>query len=157
MAEGVLKPAIEGVDAELVVLVEPFLARERDPDVDALAEALDALDGKIALQCAFGDASGLLQRGLAELSVEGIGVDFFATPADALPAGFDKLLLAGVLDARNSVLEDPHEIAAFAAGLEVERVALVPNGDLQFVAEPLAREKLSRLGQAKSIKAEVAA
>jgi methionine synthase II (cobalamin-independent) len=89
--------------------------------------------------------------------VAGIGIDFYATPSDALPAGFDKLLLAGVLDARNSVLEDPQEIATFAAGLEVERVALVPNGDLQFVAEPIAREKLARLGQAKELKAEVAA
>ncbi len=157
MAEEVLKPAIEGLEAELVVLVEPFLAREQDPDVGALAEALEALDGKIALQCTFGDAAALFERGLAELPVEGIGADFFATPADALPAGFDKLLLAGVLDARNSVLEDPHEIAAFAAGLEVERVALVPNGDLQFVAEPLAREKLARLGQAKALEAEAAA
>jgi 5-methyltetrahydropteroyltriglutamate--homocysteine methyltransferase len=157
MAEGVLKPTIEGLEADLVVLAEPFLAREQNPDVDALAEALETLSGTIALHCTFGDASVLLERGLADLPVEGIGVDFFATPADALPSGFDKLLLAGVLDARNSVLEDPQEIATFAAVLEVERVALVPNGDLQFVAEPLACEKLARLGQAKELKAEVAA
>ena len=30
----------------------------------------------------------------------------------------------------------------------VESLALVPNGDLQYVAEPLAREKLTRLGEA---------
>ena len=157
MAEGVLKPAIEGLEADLVVLAEPFLAREPDPDVEVLSEALEALPGRIALQCTFANAQTILERGLAELPVEGIGIDFFATPSDALPAGFDKLLLAGVLDARNSVLEDPHEIATFAASLEVERIALVPNGDLQFVAEPLAREKLARLGQAKELKVEVAA
>jgi 5-methyltetrahydropteroyltriglutamate--homocysteine methyltransferase len=157
MAAGVLKPAIEGVDAELVVLAEPFLAREPDPDLAALAEALEALDGPIALQCTFGNAATLLERGLADLPVEGIGIDFYATPADAVPSGFDKLLLAGVLDARNSVLEDPHEIATFVGGLEVERVALVPNGDLQFVAERLAGEKLARLGQAKELRAEAAA
>jgi methionine synthase II (cobalamin-independent) len=153
----VLKPALAGLDAELVVLAEPFLAREDDPDLDALAEALEALDGTLALQCTFGNAERLLERGLADLPVDGIGIDFYATPADALPTSFDKLLLAGVLDAHNSVLEDPQEIATFAAGLEVERIALVPNGDLQFVAEPLAREKLLRLGQAKELKAEVAA
>jgi 5-methyltetrahydropteroyltriglutamate--homocysteine methyltransferase len=157
MAEGVLKPVVEGLEAELVVLVEPFLARDPEPDLDALAAALEALGGVLALQCTFGNAAGLLERGLADLPVEGIGIDFYATPADALPAGFDKLLLAGVLDARNSVLEDPQKIAAFAAGLEVERIALVPNGDLHFVTEPLAREKLSRLGQAKELQAEVAA
>jgi 5-methyltetrahydropteroyltriglutamate--homocysteine methyltransferase len=157
MAEGVLKPAIEGQGAELIVLAEPFLAREPDPDLEALAEALETLPGRIALQCTFANASTILEHGLADLPVEGIGIDFFATPANALPAGFDKLLLAGVLDARSSVLEDPLEIATFAVHLEVERVALVPNGDLQFVAEPLAREKLTRLGQAKEMKAEVAA
>ena len=64
-----------------------------------------------------------------------------------------------MLDARNSVLEDPREIAAFAARLEerVERVALVPNGDLQYVSEPVAREKVARLGQAKTTRAEEAA
>jgi 5-methyltetrahydropteroyltriglutamate--homocysteine methyltransferase len=157
MAEGVLKPVIEGLEAELVVLAEPFLAREPDPDLDALAEALEILPGRIAFQCTFANASTILERGLADLPVEGIGIDFYATPADALPAGLDKLLLAGVLDARNSVLEDPHEIATFAASLEVDRVALVPNGDLQFVAESLARVKLTRLGQAKAMKAEAAA
>src|SRR5204863_128068 len=44
MAEGVLSPAIQGLDAELVVLVEPFLAREQDPDVDALAKELEPSD-----------------------------------------------------------------------------------------------------------------
>jgi 5-methyltetrahydropteroyltriglutamate--homocysteine methyltransferase len=159
IAEGVLKPAISGVDAELVVLAEPFLARGTEFSLDALAEAMELLAGDtpVALQCTFGDASTLLERGLADLPVEGIGIDLYATPADALPAGFDKLLLAGVLDARSSVLEDPQEIAGFAAGLEVERIALVPNGDLQFVAEPLAREKLARLGRARELRAEAAA
>jgi hypothetical protein len=36
----------------------------------------------------------------------------------------------------------------------VERIALAPNGDLQYVAEPLAREKLRRLGAAKTASVE---
>ena len=35
-------------------------------------------------------------------------------------------------------------------------VALTPNGDLQFVSEPIARQKLARLGQASAGLAEVA-
>ena len=45
------------------------------------------------------------------------------------------------------------EIAAFAGQLRergVEEIALVPNGDLQYVSEAVAREKLARLGQAKT-------
>jgi hypothetical protein len=36
----------------------------------------------------------------------------------------------------------------------VERVALVPNGDLQYVSERIARQKLARLGAAKTRRAK---
>jgi len=157
IAEGVLRPQIDALGAELVVLSEPFLARAEDADVEGLALALEVLHGgpPLALWITFSDAGGLLARGLAELPVDAIGVDFYSTSIDALPERFGKYLLAGVLDARNSLVEDPPEIASFAAQLEqrVERVALVPNGDLQYVSEPIAREKLARLGQAKTARA----
>jgi 5-methyltetrahydropteroyltriglutamate--homocysteine methyltransferase len=153
LAEAVLAPEIRAVDAELVVLAEPFLAREERPDVDLLADAVDALEGgpPLALQLVFGDAGPLLPR-LAELPVDAIGVDFYATSLDAVPEGFPKQLLAGVVDVRSSMLEDPHELAQFAARLQerVENVALTPNGDLQHVAEPYARQKVARLGAAKT-------
>ena len=161
LAEGVLRPQLEALDAELVVLVEPFLAREERPDLDGLAEALEALAGgpRLALQLTFGDAGPLL-AGLQELPLDGIGIDFYATGLDAVPEGFGKLLLAGVVDVRSSLLEDPNELARFAAGLRervVGEVALVPNGDLQYVSEPIARAKLERLGAAKTAAAEEAA
>ncbi|HKD32413.1 MAG TPA: hypothetical protein VKB73_02965, partial [Gaiellaceae bacterium] len=154
MAEGVLKPALAALDTELVVLAEPF-----DPNLDDLAEALEALSGgpRLALWLEFRDAGPALERGVAELPVDGLGIDFYATHAEALPAGFDKLLLAGVIDARRSVPEEPREIAAFVERLEVERIALVPNGDLQYVSQPVAQEKLARLGKAKSATKEAAA
>jgi 5-methyltetrahydropteroyltriglutamate--homocysteine methyltransferase len=159
VADNVLRPALEGVEAELVVLAEPFLAREENAELDDLAEALDGLGDDLALWLEFGDAGPLFGRGLAELPVEGIGVDFYATHLDDVPDGFDKLLLAGVLDARNSLAEEPRELAAFAErlGEKAERVALVPNGDLQYVSEPIAREKLARLGKAKTATTEAAA
>ncbi len=43
LAEGVLKPALEGLDAELVVLAEPFFARDEDASVAELEEPLQAL------------------------------------------------------------------------------------------------------------------
>jgi 5-methyltetrahydropteroyltriglutamate--homocysteine methyltransferase len=156
MAESVLKPALEGLDVELVVLTEPFLGGDQ---LDDLAEALETLSGgpKLALWLEFGDAKPALQKGAAELPVEGLGVDFYATHVDDLPQGFDKLLLAGVIDARSSVREEPREIAAFVERLPVERIALVPNGDLQYVSAPVALEKIARLGRAKTATTEAAA
>jgi len=162
IAENVLKPVIESLDAELVVLSEPFFGREQgSPDV--LAEPLQKLAGgpKLALQLTFCNAREPLQNGLAELPVDAIGIDFYATHLADVPKGFGKLLLAGIVDARSSALEDPRELADFAERLrndrEVEHVALVPNGDLQFVSERIAREKLQRLGAAKTATVEAAA
>ncbi|HUK93501.1 MAG TPA: hypothetical protein VLU96_00445 [Gaiellaceae bacterium] len=154
MAEHVLAPALAGLDAELVVLVEPFLAPDGAAPGD-LEPALEALSNRarLALWFPFSDAGPLLEQGAADLPVDGLGIDFYATHLDAVPEGFDKLLLAGVVDVRSSVAEEPEEIARFAARLGdrgVERIALVPNGDLQYVAEPIAREKLARLGRAKA-------
>ena len=162
IAENVLKPVVDSLDAELVVLAEPFFGREQaSPDV--LAEPLEKLAGgpKLALQLTFCNAREPLQNGLAELPVDAIGIDFYATHLVDVPKGFGKLLLAGIVDARSSALEDPRELADFAERLrndrEVEHVALVPNGDLQFVSERIAREKLGRLGAAKTATVEAAA
>jgi 5-methyltetrahydropteroyltriglutamate--homocysteine methyltransferase len=156
VAEGILKPALDGLDAELVVLAEPFLAREQERDLSDLAEALEVLPGRLALWLEFGDAGRVLAEA-ADLPVDAIGVDFYATHIEDVPSSFDKLLLAGVVDARSSVPEEPRDIAAFTQRLEVDRVALVPNGDLQYVSEPIAREKLSRLGKARAATTEAAA
>jgi 5-methyltetrahydropteroyltriglutamate--homocysteine methyltransferase len=162
IAENVLKPAIDALDADLVVLAEPFFGRE-DASPAELEPAIAALAGgpKLALQLTFCDARPALERGVAELPVDAIGIDFYLTHLDDVPTGFEKLLLAGVVDARSSRVEDARELAEFAERLrnqrEVEQIALVPNGDLQFVAQPIAREKLLRLGAAKTATVEAAA
>ena len=165
IAEEVLKPQLDALDAELVVLAEPFLARDEDAPLSELAQALEPLareDGpELAVQFTFGDARRLLEQGAGELPVDAIGVDFYATHVSDVPQGLEKLLLGGVVDARSSMLEDPGELAEFAERLRmergVERIALVPNGDLQYVSEPIAREKLARLGRAKTATTEAAA
>ena len=157
VAVSVLAPAVEALDADLLVLSEPFLVRSPDADFAALGEALSQLPvrGSLVLQLTFGDASALLER-VADLPVDGVGVDFYLTPLDAVPVGFSKLLLAGVVDARSSEVEDPAALASFAARLGERtsgELALVPNGDLQFVAEPIAKRKLASLGEAKRLAA----
>jgi 5-methyltetrahydropteroyltriglutamate--homocysteine methyltransferase len=154
IADSVLKPALDAIDAELVVLSEPFLGRVGAGRVSELVQPLESLGGpKLALQLTFCDARDALENGLAELPVDAIGVDFYLTHVSDVPKGIDKLLLAGVVDARSSTVEDERELADFARRLqeerEVEDVALVPNGDLQFVAQPIAEQKLRRLGAAR--------
>jgi 5-methyltetrahydropteroyltriglutamate--homocysteine methyltransferase len=160
IAAEVLAPQIEALEAELIVLAEPFLARGQKTDLGALSAALAALPerSRFVLQLTFGDAEPLFAA-LADLPVAGIGVDFYATTLEAVPEGFPKLLLAGVVDARSSVVEDPERLVSFLERL-AERagaVALVPNGDLQFVSEPVARGKVSALGRAKAIAVGVVA
>jgi 5-methyltetrahydropteroyltriglutamate--homocysteine methyltransferase len=159
LAADVLAPQIDAwaeAGCSLVVLAEPFLAQEGavEKAVAALAELPDSVP--LALQLVFGDASSLLDA-LAEAPVAAVGVDFYLTPADALPEDYPREVLAGVIDARSSALEDPEVIARFVEELVARRpagVSLVPNGDLQFVPEKIAREKLVRLGRARRTIAE---
>jgi 5-methyltetrahydropteroyltriglutamate--homocysteine methyltransferase len=156
LAANVLAPQIEvyvEAGCALVVLSEPFLTREAS-GLPALLAALAELPRPVplALYLPFGDAAPLL-RELADAGLGGIGVDFYATSADDVPEGLETTLLAGVVDARSSSLEDATELAEFAARLR-DRVAgevvLVPNGDLQFVSEPVARKKVLALGRART-------
>jgi 5-methyltetrahydropteroyltriglutamate--homocysteine methyltransferase len=138
------------------VLSEPFLARDDEAGeaVAALTELPDSIP--IALQLVFGDASRLLDD-LAEAPIAAVGIDFYLTPGDALPEDYPKEVLAGVVDAHSSALEDPKEIARFVEEIVPRRpagISLVPNGDLQFVSEKIAREKLVRLGRARQAVAE---
>jgi 5-methyltetrahydropteroyltriglutamate--homocysteine methyltransferase len=153
-ARNVLAPQLEewaDAGCALVVLDEPFLAAEPG-GLDELRDALALLPRPVPLylRLPFADAGGLLPA-LAELPVDGIGVDFYATSLDDVPHDLPKTVLAGVVDARSSALEEPDEITRFVDALRERRpadVALVPNGDLQFVPESIARRKLAALGRA---------
>jgi 5-methyltetrahydropteroyltriglutamate--homocysteine methyltransferase len=157
VAEGVLGPQIRWLEQNgcaMVVLQETALFGGRI-DVYPLSDALDALQSPLplALQLPFGDSGDVLGE-LVELDVAMIGVDFYATDLEALPRPFPKTLLAGVVDARNSLLEEPEEVARFGRALLREldgELHLVPNGDLQFVPEKIARQKVLRLGEAAEV------
>jgi 5-methyltetrahydropteroyltriglutamate--homocysteine methyltransferase len=159
LAATVLAPQIEAwsnAGCALVVLSEPFLARTGDAG-EALA-ALAELPASVplALQLVFGDASRVLDD-LADAPVSAVGVDFYSTSLEAVPEDYPREVFAGVVDARSSALEDVGEIGRFAEQLEERNpagIALVPNGDLQFVPEAIARQKLACLGRARAARAE---
>lgn len=161
LASNVLAPQIEAyVDAgcALIVLSDPFLAREGG--AADLAAALGELPMRVpfGLQLPFGDAGPRLPE-LADLPVEAIGVDFYATSLDAVPEDYPKEIMAGVIDARSSALEDANEIARFVDALLARnpaRISLSVNGDFQFVPEAIARGKIARLGRSRTGLREVA-
>ena len=154
-AANVLAPQIEAwaeAGCALAVLVDPFLAREGG--AHEAVTALQELPSGVSylLQLPFGDASSILEQ-LAEAPVGAIGVDFYATSIDAVPDDYPKEIAAGVVDARSSALESPEEIGRFVeelAGKVPAGISLTVNGDLQFVPASIAREKLARLGRARS-------
>jgi 5-methyltetrahydropteroyltriglutamate--homocysteine methyltransferase len=161
LAANVLAPQIEAyADAgcALVVLSDPFLVRQGG--VEELAAALGELPDRVplALQLPFGDAGPLLEA-LAELPIEAIGIDFYATSLEAMPDGYPKEVMAGVVDSRSSALEDSAEVSRFVDELRQRSsagVSLATNGDLQFVPEPIARQKIGCLGHARTALAEAA-
>jgi 5-methyltetrahydropteroyltriglutamate--homocysteine methyltransferase len=161
LAANVLSPQIATyaeAGCSLVVLADPFLARGA-----IVGEAVAALselpqDVPLALQLPFGDAGPVLGR-LADAPVEAIGVDFYSTSLESVPDGYPKEIMAGVVDSRSSALESPSEIGRFVQSLAEKSpagISLAPNGDLQFVPETIAREKIARLGRSQTELREVA-
>jgi 5-methyltetrahydropteroyltriglutamate--homocysteine methyltransferase len=161
LAANVLAPQIQTyaeAGCARIVLADPFLARNGHTG-DAVA-ALSELpqDVPLVLQLPFGDAGPVLGH-LAEAPVEAIGVDFYSTSLDGVPEGYPKEIMAGVIDSRSSALEDPSEIGRFLQALADRGpagISLSPNGDLQFVPESIAREKIARLGRTQVELREVA-
>ncbi len=161
LAADVLAPQIDSYargGCALVVLSEPFLAAVGS--IGDLRAALAELPTELplVLQLPFTDAGPLLGE-LAEGPVSAVGIDFYSTSLDALPQDYPKEIAAGVIDARSSAVEDVSEVGRFLEKL-LERnaagVSLIPNGDLQFVPEPIARRKLAVLGESRSALAAAA-
>ena len=116
-----------------------------------LGKILGGLDHKVHIWTSMRDVSSILPR-LLDLPVAGIGVDLTETPVDALTGlQTDKALLAGVADAKNTLLEDPAELrrlrdsltGAFSGG-----VTLTPSTDLSYLPAKAALAKLKVLKEA---------
>jgi len=96
LAANVLAPQIEADAAAgcaLVVLSDPFLAREGgiDEAVTGLRELPTGVP--IVLQLPFGDAAGVLDA-LVDAPVAAVGVDFYATALEAVPEDYPKEIAA---------------------------------------------------------------
>ncbi len=111
-------------------------------------------DVEVTLATYFGDAKRLGAE-LFELSAEVFALDFVAGPENEqlvadLPVG--KKLQAGIVDARNTRLEDAEDLAqkieGLAGALGGERLRVAPSAGLEFLPREKARAKLNHLVEA---------
>lgn len=161
--ELILRLAKAGVS--LVQLSEPCLVyrpyREDPPSAGEIENALGALrllsqnsPAKVSVQTFFGDASPLLPK-LLQLPVEGIGFDLYETDYSKLQVETSKKIILGIVDSRESRVEEPEWIAQTAElvgkRLKASDWVLSPNTDLKYLPQSVADAKTAALAEAVRI------
>jgi len=147
--------------ADNIVVEEHFLLREPG-GLFQVEDALEVLGGrkgpaKLWLRLSFGDSSPLYGK-LQKLPVDGLVLDFtysgrlaeiVSTDGSDLPLGL------GLVDARNTRMENPAKLAREAERL-VRRVRgseswLIASNGLEYLSRPRAAEKLAVLARARDL------
>ncbi len=165
LAEREIIRTLRKVGVSLVQLSEPCLVyqpyRERFRDQQEIELALKAIrsvvedrPGGFVVQTYFGDAAPLLPK-LLDLPIYGIGIDLFETSISSLGEQSLKGFVLGVVDARESYVEDPRWIVETARKvrkqLDVQDLVFAPNSDLKFVPQEIANQKAEALSKASEL------
>lgn len=160
LARDVLAPAagrLVAAGSGVVHLEEPWLPSFGidDSSWGALEQALGPIreatdDAVLVLHLYYGDAGPHVER-LRRFPVDAVGVDFTETDLESLPAPLETGLVAGLLDGRRSVLEDPDELAGFVhealERLQPTSLYLSSGSDLELLGQKVARQKVEVLGE----------
>ena len=137
----------------------PSLVKQHDPEILArIGEAVERVakgcGAETYLHLYFRNCSKVLPY-LQDLKVDGVGIDFRATPLEELRELDFKGLACGYVDAGNTKMEKPSEIASFAEKvletLEPKPLYITPNFDLEFIPYTFAKQKVRNLGTALAI------
>jgi 5-methyltetrahydropteroyltriglutamate--homocysteine methyltransferase len=160
LAEQVLRPAIDAAvkaGSTLIHLEDPWLgyvgiAREDwAPLTDALEILHRDLKATLAFHVYFGDAAPHIEE-LLKLPVDAVGVDLVLTDVKALGSGWNKGLVAGVINGRSSILESPKDLVDVARHLadtvRPRNLYLSSNCELGYLPTGVAEQKVQRLGEA---------
>ena len=149
---------LEAAGAPVIQIDEPSLL-DAPEDLDLAATALGVVVGELkqaetVLATYFGDAKRLGPQ-IFELPVDGFGFDFVSGPDNhevvkEIPP--EKKLQAGIVDARNTKLEDldglTRTIGELADLVTPQRLRVAPSCGLEYLPREKARAKLERLGEA---------
>lgn len=130
---------------------EALSRNESDAALAAIAQALAGVDINTSVKTYFGDSAQILPA-LLELSINSVGIDLFETDYSSLKIETDKGIDLGILDSRESNVEQPRWVAETASRVSKhllsDRTRLVPNTDLKFVPRKVADAKIDSLAKA---------
>lgn len=156
--------ALEDAGASWIHFEEPWLGRARAEEAKAVEAALrPVLTGRRAktmVHVPFRSPGAIFDT-LAALPWTGIGFDLVeATPAwdllKRVPKG--RVVALGLIDARNTRLEEPAAVAAAIARARAERpdleFQLSPTASLEYLPSDTAEKKLERLAAAAALAAK---
>lgn len=149
---------LQAAGARVIQIDEPALL-DAPEDLALAKDALDVLTGELSdvelvLATYFGDAKRLGTE-LFDLPVQRFGLDLVAGPENrelinSLPKGTK--LQVGLVDARNTKLEDPTElqktIEDLVSAVGADNLSVSPSSGLEFLPREKARAKLHRLCEA---------
>lgn len=143
-----------------VQLNEPFLPYQgiKNQDMILFNKMIKKLESKkgnlqIALHLYFGDAGNILKKLDKNKFIDIIGIDFYKTALTSIPKNFEYSLAAGIVDGRNSLLEDQKTLVKFikdaVAALKLEELYITNNSDLDLLPEAIAAKKIEILANIK--------
>jgi 5-methyltetrahydropteroyltriglutamate--homocysteine methyltransferase len=149
---------LEAAGAPIIQIDEPALLGAPE-DLDLARRAVNLIVGELRnaqtiVATYFGDAKRLGSE-LFSLPVHGYGLDFISGPENIeliklAPDG--TRIQAGVVDARNTMLEPVDELVAtihsLGAIVGLDNLSVAPSAGLEFLPREKARAKLQRLSEA---------
>jgi 5-methyltetrahydropteroyltriglutamate--homocysteine methyltransferase len=148
---------LESAGARHIQVDEPILTR-RPEDLPLVRDTLETLAGRkgaaeLTLATYFGDVAKIY-RDLVKLPADVIGLDLVQgskTWSHVQRHGSEKPLSLGVVDARNTKLEEPEVLASrvheLRDGVDLGRSYLSPSNGLEFLPRESARQKLAVLAE----------
>jgi 5-methyltetrahydropteroyltriglutamate--homocysteine methyltransferase len=148
---------LEEAGAEFIQIDEPSLCFSPEK-IDLVSQATsfvtEGLKAKTFLHLYFGSIKSLIPR-LFDFPVDGIGIDVVSRPENLnliLDRSFDKDLVLGCLDARNTKLEEEKQLFKLFEKVTQEvssrRLYISPSCGLEFLPHETALAKLKRMVQA---------
>jgi 5-methyltetrahydropteroyltriglutamate--homocysteine methyltransferase len=152
--------ALAAAGATHIQVDEPALVKRPGdfPEVERSLAALAARKGAAQLEMAlyFGDLAPLFDK-LQKLPVDILNLDFTYSPhlSDIIArAGSSRTLALGLVDGRNTRLEDPaavaRELHKILRGIKAQRAHLNPSCGLEYLPRDRARLKLRHLAAIKN-------
>ncbi len=150
---------LEEKGAKQIEFIEPFLfsGQPQNGDIKLAADAFNLATQKlkceVMIHFPFGNLEGHFGEAM-DFNASVVGIDFFSTPLSSITA-FDtsKSIAVGCLDARNSRLESVEWVLGFVRSVvertgAIDRMAIIPNADLEFLPRSIAEEKMKIIGEA---------